>query len=205
MIKNIIFDMGQVLLKFDPDFFIERAGINDKEDKEILIREIYKSLEWSRMDRGSLSPKEAAQIMEARVPEHLKGVVKELTCEWDRPIIPIQGSLELVKELKEKGYKLFLLSNAASNQPDYWVRYKGYEYFDDTIVSCFYNLVKPQPEIFKLALDKFNIKADETIFIDDSTVNCEGAYFSGIQPIVFHGDYQETRKKLIEFGVNVHE
>jgi len=205
MIKTIIFDMGQVLIRFDPNFFIERAGITDTEDKELLMREIYRSLEWAMMDRGTLTPEQACLIMQERVPEHLKGVVKQLTCEWERPIIPIQGAKDLIKELKDKGYKLYLLSNAASNQSDYWKRVPGNEYFDGVVVSCFCGLVKPQPELFKLTLDKFNLKADECVFIDDSTLNCEGAVFSGLHAIVFHNDYQEIRKKLIALGVDVHE
>ena len=203
MIKNIIFDMGQVLVKFDTDVFIKRVGIEDPKDKEIIMREVYKSVEWSMMDRGTLTDEEAAKIMEERVPTHLKDKVRLLTCEWDRPIIPIEGMKELVKELKDNGYNIYLLSNASYNQKNYWPNVPGNEYFDGTVVSAYVKLVKPQPEIFKYTLDKFGLKAEESLFIDDATLNVEGAIFTGLKGIVFHGDVIELREKLASMGVKI--
>ena len=203
MIKNIIFDMGQVLIKFDPDYFIARAGITDKNDIEILKREIYKSLEWSMMDRGTLSDEEASKIMEDRVPTHLKQYVSKLTCQWDRPIVPIPGAEELIRELKANNYCIYLLSNASLNQKKYWNDIPGSDCFDGTVVSSYIHLVKPQLEIYKHVLDKYNLKAEECVFIDDSTLNVEGAVYSGLKGIVFHGDYKEIREKLVSLGVNI--
>lgn len=203
MIKNIIFDMGQVLVKFDTDVFIKRVGIEDPKDKEIIMREVYKSVEWSMMDRGTLTDEEAAKIMEERVPTHLKDKVRLLTCEWDRPIIPIEGMKELVKELKDNGYNIYLLSNASYNQKNYWPNVPGNEYFDGTVVSAYVKLVKPQPEIFKYTLDKFGLKAEESLFIDDATLNVEGAIYTGLKGIVFHGDVIELREKLASMGVKI--
>lgn len=203
MIKNIIFDMGKVLIDFDPLTFIKREGISDKNDIEIILREIYKSVEWSMMDRGSLTEEEASKIMEKRVPDHLKAYVKKLTYNWDRPIIPIVGAKDLVKELKENGYNLYLLSNAGYKQKEYWPRVPGSEYFDGTVISSYIKLVKPELEIYRYTLDKFNLKKEECVFIDDSTLNVEGAIYLGLKGIVFHGDFNEVREKLIELGVNV--
>lgn len=203
MIKNIIFDMGQVLIKFDPEYFIKRVGITDQNDIKIIMREVYKSLEWSMMDRGTLTDQEACEIMIKRIPEHLRQYIPKLTYEWERPIMPIEGSEKLVKELKENGYNIYLLSNASLNQKNYWNDIPASKYFDGTVVSSYINLVKPQPEIFKHLLEKFNLKPDECVFLDDSTLNVEGAVYSGLHGIVFHGDYQEVREKLIELGVNV--
>lgn len=203
MIKNIIFDMGQVLVKFDTDVFIKRVGIEDPKDKEIIMREVYKSVEWSMMDRGTLTDEEAAKIMEERVPTHLKDKVRLLTCEWDRPIIPIEGMKELVKELKDNGYNIYLLSNASYNQKNYWPNVPGNECFDGTVVSAYVKLVKPQPEIFKYTLDKFGLKAEESLFIDDATLNVEGAIYTGLKGIVFHGDVIELREKLASMGVKI--
>lgn len=203
MIKNIIFDMGQVLISFIPEYFIERVGVTDKKDKEILLREVYKSAEWPMMDRGTLTDEEAGEIMASRVPKHLKEKVKLLTCDWNRPIIPIEGAKELVKELKDNGYNIYLLSNASLNQKNYWPRIPGSEFFDGVVVSSYVKLVKPQPEIYKYTLDKFSLKADECVFIDDAPINIEAAIYSGLHGIVFHGDFKEVREKLIKLGVNV--
>ena len=98
MIRNIVFDMGQVLLRFIPDLFIERLGV-EGEDKKLLNREVFRSLEWARMDRGSLTDEEAAQIICRRVPERLHDAVHKLVAMWDRPILAVEGTEELIAEL----------------------------------------------------------------------------------------------------------
>lgn len=203
MIKNIIFDMGRVLICFDIDCFIKRIGIENKSDIEILKREIYQSLEWSMMDRGTLTEQEAYQIMVERLPEHLKQYTKALISGWHEKLIPIPGAEELVRELQANGYKLYLLSNASLSQKDYWNNIPGSECFDGTVISSDIHLVKPQPEIFKYILNKYNLKAQECVFIDDSTLNVEGAVYSSLHGIVFHNDFKEVREKLIALGVNV--
>ena len=203
MIKNIVFDMGQVLIKFDPEYFIKRVGVIDPEDTRILMREIYQSVEWAMMDRGTLSDEEACKIMIKRVPDHLKQYVPKLTYEWDRPLMPVEGAEQLIRELKANGYNMYLLSNASLNQKKYWNDIPGSDCFSGTVVSSYVKLVKPQPEIFKYVLNKFGLVADECVFIDDATFNVEGAIYSGLHGIVFHGDYKEVREKLVALGVNV--
>ena len=203
MIKNIIFDMGQVLIKFDPDYFIDRVGVDSPIDKITLTREVFKSLEWSMMDRGTIDEKEALKRMYTRLPDHLKDVAIELTCDWPKMAPQIDGSYELIEELKNNGYKIYLLSNASVSQKDYWKDVPCSKFFDGTVVSSYIHLVKPQQEIYKHILDKYNLKAEESIFIDDSTLNVEGAVYCGMKGIVFHGDYQEVRDKLIDNGVNI--
>ncbi len=102
MIRNIVFDMGNVLLYFDRDYFIARLGIEGA-DKGLLKREVFLSLEWARMDRGSMTDEEAAQSICQRLPERLHDAAWKLVQMWDRPILPVPGMYELVKELKGKG------------------------------------------------------------------------------------------------------
>lgn len=202
MIRNIVFDMGQVLLRFDPAYFIERAGAAE-EDKKLLLREVYKSLEWARMDRGSMTEAEAAESMCRRLPERLHETVHALVDKWDRPILPIEGMEELIGELKAKGYGVYLLSNASYRQHEYWPRVPASRFFDGTLVSADVKLVKPQPEIYRLLCETFSLKPDECVFIDDAINNAEGAFLCGMHPIVFHDDVDELRARLREEGVEV--
>ncbi len=201
MIKNIIFDMGNVLIKFDKKCFLEAVNVSS-EDNALLEREVYVSVEWAMMDRGTLTEKEAAERMCARLPERLHEKVHRLVDEWDRPILPMSGMAELTGELKAKGYRLFLLSNASYRQHEYWPEIPGSEYFEDTLISADVKLVKPQPEIYLMALHKFNAKPEESVFIDDATNNVEGAVYCGMEGIVFHGDTEELRRKLNAIGVD---
>ena len=202
MIRNIVFDMGQVLLRFIPDLFIERLGV-EGEDKKLLNREVFRSLEWARMDRGSLTDEEAAEIICRRVPERLHDAVHKLVAMWDRPILPVEGTEELIAELKEKGYGIYLLSNASYRQHDYWPKLPASRYFDGTLISADVKLVKPQPEIYRLLCERFSLVPDECVFIDDAINNAEGAFLCGMHPIVFHDDVDELRARLRELGVPV--
>ena len=195
--------MGNVLIYFDPETFMDVAGVADKKDRKILLRNIYHSVEWAQMDRGSLTDADAAEEMKKHIPEYLHEKVDVLVKHWDRPIMPIPGMAELIRQLKENGYKIYLLSNASYHQTDYWPDIPGYEYFDGALVSAYEKLVKPQPEIFRLMCERFDLKADECCFIDDSTLNAEGALYCGLHPIVFHDDVDELRQRLTELGVTI--
>ena len=202
MIRNIVFDMGQVVLRFAPDFFLDRCGA-EGEDKKLLKREVYQSLEWARMDRGSLTDEQAAELICRRLPERLHETVHELIDRWDRPILPVEGMEELIAELKEKGYGIYLLSNASYRQHEYWPRVPASRCFDGTMVSADVKLVKPQPEIYRLLCDTFSLEPDECVFIDDAINNVEGAFLCGMHPIVFHDDVDELRTRLREEGVDI--
>lgn len=202
MIKNIVFDMGGVLIRFDQKFFIERLGISG-EDAALLTREVFRSIEWCQMDRGTLEEEEAFARIRRRLPSHLHDAAEKLIQMWDRPILPIPGMEELVARLKERGYRIFLLSNASRRQPEYWARVPVARYFEDTLVSSFYQIVKPMPEIYRLAFEKFGIDPAESLFIDDLPVNCEAAVFCGMDAVVFQGDAAALAEALREKGVRV--
>ena len=201
MIKNIIFDMGNVLIYFNRDVFLDRVGLKDPDDRELLKREVYLSLEWSRMDRGSLTDEEASEIIAQRVPERLREAVNRLVGEWDRPILPIPGMEQLIRELKANGYGIYLLSNASVRQHAYWPKVPAFDLFDGTLISADVHLVKPQPEIYELMCSTFSLRREECVFIDDATPNAEGAFFVGMPAIVFHDDVRELRNKLRALGV----
>ena len=202
MIRHVIFDMGNVLLRFDRELFLNRVGARG-EDRKRLMQEVFLSVEWVMMDRGTLDEPEAETRMRARLPEHLHGAVHELTSRWDQPILPIEGMEELVRELKEKGYGIWLLSNASHRQHDYWPRYPGSGLFDGTLISADHGLMKPQREIYELCLERFGLKSEECFFIDDAPANIEGANRCGIAGCVFHGDAEQARQALRRAGVNI--
>ena len=94
MIKNIIFDMGNVLLRFDKDCFLDAVGVQGA-DRKLLMNNVYLSLEWARMDRGSMTEAEAAESMCRRLPPRLHEAAHLLVDRWDRPILPIAGMEQL--------------------------------------------------------------------------------------------------------------
>ena len=202
MIRHIIFDMGNVLLRFDRELFLDRMGATG-ETRELLRREVFDSDDWLGMDRGEHDEPEAAQKMCARLPEELHGAARELVLNWDQPIIPVAGMAQLAAELKEKGYGIWLLSNASRRQHDYWPRCPGNELFDGTLISADHRVIKPQREIYELCLARFGLKPEECFFLDDSPANIEGANRCGIAGFVFRGDAAQAREALREAGVDI--
>lgn len=204
MIRNILFDMGNVLIYFDRKAFMDRLGVSE-EDKKLLMREVFLSVEWVRMDRGSMVEADAVASVCRRLPQRLHDAAHKLVSMWDRPILPIPGMYELVEELKAKGYGIYLLSNASLRQHEYWPRIEASRFFDGTLISSDEGIVKPQPEIYRLILERFDLKAEECFFIDDVPANIEGAFYCGIPGAVFHNDVALLRRNLREAGVNVAE
>ena len=204
MIKNILFDMGQVLIRFDQKYFIKRLGIEDA-DLDLLLREVYRSVEWVQMERGTLREEDACRSISKRLPERLHDAAWKLICMWDRPILEVAGMYELVEELKGLGYGIYLLSNASVRQHDYWPRIPASRFFDGKLISADVHVIKPQPEIYRLCLEKFGLQAEECFFIDDAPANIEGALCCGIAGAVFHGDAKLLRSQLRTAGIPVTE
>ena len=199
MIKNILFDMGNVLIRFDRNLFLDRLCLS-REDKQLLYREVFASVEWAQMDRGSKVEATALASICKRLPERLHEAAEALVFHWDEPMLPIDGMYELVEELKEMGYGIYLLSNASVRQHAYWPRIEVSRFFDGTFISADVHVVKPQPEIYRMCLEAFGLKAEETFFIDDVGANIEGAIFCGLQGAVFHGDVERLRQDLRGVG-----
>ena len=204
MIKNILFDMGNVLIHFDRKAFLDRLDISE-EDKQLLLREVFLSVEWVQMDRGTLREETAEPLMCQRLPEHLHSAVHSLVSLWDNPMLPIAGMAELVEELKDNGYGIYLLSNASVRQHEYWPRVPGSELFDGTFISADEGIMKPHPDYYLRAMDRFGLTPEECVFIDDVPANVEGAMTCGIHGIVFHGDAKLLRSQLRAKGVRIAE
>lgn len=204
MIKNIVFDMGNVVIRFDPPAFIARFGVSG-EDSEILMREIFQSPEWVMMDRGVLDDEGAAEALCPRVPAHLREIARKLIAFWDRPILEVEGICPLIEELKSMGCGIYLLSNASCRQPDYWQRVPAAKLFDGTLISASVKLLKPMPEIYEKFFETFSLSREECFFIDDSPANVEAALYVGMPATVFRNDVTRLRRELRAAGVPVKE
>lgn len=203
MLKNIIFDMGNVLLRFEPDLFIKAMGVTDPNVHELLRREVFGSVEWVLQDWGTLTEAESSEIVCARLPEELRQMAKDLIFRWDEPIHPIDGMAELVRDCKEAGLGVYLLSNASVRLPEYWPRVPGHEYFDGIAVSGLLHMVKPMPEIYRHVLDTYGLKAEECLFVDDMPMNVSGALQVGMKGFVFRGVAEALRQELKNQGVDI--
>ena len=202
MIRNIIFDMGNVLIHWDPPRFMERMGLPE-EDRALLLTEVFGSVEWIQTDRGTLSFEDGLKEMCAHLPERLHRAARELTLDWWKDnLLPVEGMAELVRELKGLGYNIYLLSNAKLDLHQYFDRIPGSECFDGMIVSADWKLLKPQPELYHVLLREYGLKAEECFFTDDLNINIEAAVLVGMSGTVFRG-VAGLRRTLTEAGVPV--
>lgn len=201
MIKNIVFDMGQVMIRWQPEYYLSQGNFSE-EEKQLLLKEVFRSVEWVQLDRGSISLEEGAAAMGSRLPEHLHSAVWDYAIDWYRfPLVPMPGMAELVRELKAKGYRIYLLSNCSLPLRQHYHRIPGLEVFEDVFISSEHRLLKPQHEIFEKFFDTFGLEPSECVFIDDAVTNIEGAWECGMSGVVFRGDAAELREELVRRNI----
>ena len=105
MIRHIVFDMGQVLVNFNIGLFTDRLRLSEA-DAALIRREVLTTVEWVRMDRGTISDDDALARMQARLPRHLHGTAEYLVRRWNDPIVPVEGMADVARDLKNAGYDL---------------------------------------------------------------------------------------------------
>lgn len=193
MIKNIIFDLGNVLITFDPEEHLKESGLNEK-DREFLLREIFCSREWIELDRGSISTFEALRSIKKRNTGREKLI--DNNSDFSRLLSPIENNTSLLTELHRQGYKLYYLTNFHDELFDNAVAARPFFcFFEGGIVSARVGLIKPDRRIFTRLLSEFNLMPGETLFIDDSVKNTLAAEELGMETI--HLTRPELLKELL--------
>lgn len=186
--KNIIFDMGNVLLTYDPEVCLNHI-VEKEEDRILIRRELFEGPEWVQGDLGELTDEERFDGVSKRVPERLHEELRRCTVEWDMCMYPVKQAREFCDYLKERGFGIYVLSNASNSFYRYFPRFAPIDYFDGIVVSCDVHIIKPDIRIYQYLLKKYKLQADECFFIDDLEANIEGAKKAGIDGAVFHGDF----------------
>ncbi|MGH4139378.1 HAD family hydrolase [Clostridium sp.] len=185
MIKNIIFDIGNVLLEFNPIDYLKKT-FNDGNIEKLLYKEIFQSEEWIHLDRGILTQDQAVNTITLRNPDH-EIHIKKCMDNWIDILTPIDSTVKIINDLKEKGYKLYLLSNFHSLAFEtICSKYNFFKKFDGGIISYKENLLKPEPEIYTKLLNTYKLNAEECLFIDDTLVNIEAAAKLGIKTLHYN-------------------
>ncbi len=197
MIRNIVFDLVGVVMRFDTEGYYRLHDISST-DQDILQREVFRSLEWAMQDRGTISEEDAIAAICPRVPARLHTAVGDFIRRQNRDILPVPGMEKLLRDLKDGGRRLFLLSNTSRAFHRFRARVPGTELFEGTLISADEGLVKPDPAIFRLACKRFGILPSESAFIDDTPINAEAALYIGMKAFVFNGDVGLLRAWLEE-------
>lgn len=203
MIRHLIFDMGGVLLDWNPDDIIARLGIQG-EDAELLRREVFDCSEWVSMDRGSMTQAEGLARICRRLPECLHKAAASCVLDWwKEPLIYVEGMDALIREVHSLGYDVYLLSNATGCVHEFFHRLPAHDCFRGAIVSADWGLLKPQREIYEKLFESFGLQPEECFFIDDNPLNIDGARCVGMPGTVFFKDLVRLRRELNEAGIPV--
>lgn len=200
MIKNIVFDIGNVLLNFKP---VEYLGTKMEEENIKSVKEaVFDSPEWPMLDEGTITEKEAIRVISERNAE-IKDLVELAFDNWYDMLTPIENSVKLLKELKAKGYNLYYLSNFQELAYDYIIKeYEFFGLFDGGVASFAEKLMKPDKDIYEKLMERYDLKPEECLFMDDTALNIDGAEKVGIKGIVFT-TAEDAMDKLKKFDVLV--
>ena len=202
MIKNIIFDFGNVIIKWDVHGILKSYNISDDELK-ILEKAIFQSEEWNKLDEGLLDIEDAEKVFESRVPSELKGKVKEITESWFEKIEFNEKVCNLIKDLKSKGYKVYGLSNTNIQFYNYIKNLDIGKYFDGFLISACEKMMKPDKNIYYRLFEKFSLNPEECFFIDDTKENIIASGKCGMKGFVFNiNEFEKLEKELQSIGYN---
>jgi 2-haloacid dehalogenase len=190
MKKNIIFDIGSVLVLWEPDAVYKTYFNNDEKALQRFYAETGIFLANREMDRGKAFAEILAE-MSARFP-HYHEAISYWRDKWEDMIVgTIDASVAVLKNLHKQGYALFALTNwSAETFPIVKAKYDFFNCFRDIVVSGEVKCIKPEPQIYQILLQKHLLKARECIFIDDNSDNVQAAIMLGMNGIVFENPNQ---------------
>ena len=198
MIRNVVFDFGQVLVRFSPAEMV-RKRVSDERDAAVLEAVVFDRLYWDKLDEGTIENEEVVKAFQSRLPNRLLPVAEEIFYDWVHGLPPIEGMAELVYYVKETLKKrVFLLSNISTYFVEHAAEYPVLAAFENCVFSAVCGLVKPNEEIYRYLCEANGILPSETLFIDDSPKNIAGAEECGIKGYLFDGDAGKLKDYLNE-------
>ena len=197
MIKNIVFDFGNVLVSFDP-LYMTRQYISDEADVALVSEVLFDRLYWDRLDAGTISDEEVVHLSCERLPERLHDSVAKIYYNWIYNIPEIEGMRQIVEKVRGRGKSVYLLSNICEYFADHAHEIDIIKGFDECVFSAVAGHVKPYADMFEYLCSHCNIEAEQTLFIDDNAANIEGARAFGINAYLFDGDVAALDRYLDE-------
>ena len=199
MIKNIIFDIGNVLADFTWESFLRNQGYDDAMVDKIAAASVH-TKDWREYDRGILTSQEVVNLFVENDPSIKDVLIKAFSC-LTGMVSRNDYAISWIEELKSKGLKIYYLSNFSEQ-----ARYECSEaldfiqYTDGGVFSFDSHLIKPDYEIYRYLLSKYGLQPEESIFIDDTEINIIAASELGFNTVHFKNlkEAQENILELIE-------
>lgn len=182
MIKQVIFDLGRVLLEWQPEKLAHELSMED----ESFVKEVWhitKDPTWLQFDMGQLRSPDLINMHAEKYP---KRTLQQFMDRVPHILTPIPEGLRLLEKAKEKGMKRYILSNMSHDFYHHLIEtYPFLTDFDGSIYSCHFNLAKPDHHIYHALLNKYHLIPNESLFVDDIPENIEAANSLGINTVLF--------------------
>ena len=198
MIKNVILDVGDVLVEWDWEGFFEYLGYREDDVFDDLARYTVLSHRWSDLDRGVKGDDEVIREMCEVAPMYENEILNVME-HIGEAVIQFKYTKKWINEIKQSGRKVYILSNysrhlfeqTAEEELDFL------DLVDGAVFSFNEHYIKPENEIYNILLDRYDLKAEECVFVDDREENIEAAAGLGFNTILFE-DYDAVHDALAE-------
>lgn len=193
----VVFDLGNVLIDWDPRYLYRKLFPGDVPGMERFLAEVCTPAWNHEQDRGRPFA-EACALLVAEHPEK-RALIEAWATRYDETIAgAIEGTVEILAELRDRGVPLYALSNwSAETFPRAQARFPFLQWFRGIVLSGELRLAKPDPAIYRYLLDTYGLRAEDLVFIDDSPRNVEAAQALGIHALRFT-DPAALRASLVE-------
>jgi putative hydrolase of the HAD superfamily len=198
MVKNIIFDLGNVLISFKPSEYFDKKKYPET-IKNTILSDIFSSKEWQQLDKGEISTLAAIEAIAKRSSLNEQEIAHIFNLRTDL-IFPLDQNVRLLPELKKQGFRIYYLSNFPLDIFDE-IRngYYFFKYFDGGIISAEVKSTKPENRIYEILIEKYSLVPEECLFIDDIETNVKTAETFGMMGLFTNGSLEisgEVEKAL---------
>jgi HAD superfamily hydrolase (TIGR01509 family) len=186
MIRNIIFDLGNVLISFIPSEYLKNKNYPPN-IRNTIINDIFHSEEWKKLDNGDITVSEAIDTISVKsaLKREEIALIFNLRAEI---MFPLDDNVRLLPELKKMGFRLYYLSNFPLDTfEEIKSGYYFFKYFDGGIISSEVKLSKPDIRIYKFLIDQFGLIPEECLYIDDMEENVRASEIAGMSGLLTYG------------------
>ncbi len=197
--KDIVFDLGGVLIDWNPRYLYRKVFSTEKEMDWFLTNVC--TSQWNTQQDAGRPFEQGIKLLEDKFPEY-KFAINFYYSRWEEMLGgEIAGSVEILRELKNRGYRVYALTNwSAETFPIAQKNYDFLKWFDGIVVSGEEKLVKPDPVIYSRLLERYQLKAPNCVFIDDNAANISKAADLGFETILFT-DPEALRSTLVSRAI----
>ena len=193
---DIVFDLGNVLFEWNPLKLVESLFPDEGAQQEALHKVILHH-DWHLLDKGAMTLEEAVSRADKRCTLGVRRIAR-LFDEIPKHLVPIKEMIDIPKELNQKGYRLYVLSNMQKHFYEYLAAtHDIWHYFAGIVISSHVHMIKPEPEIYEHLIETYCLTPANTVFLDDIQINIEIAERFGMRTIHFN-DPAKGKKELYQ-------